>query len=163
MTQIKDQLIVSVSGDREVVLTRLFDAPRALVFSAFTTREHLERWWGLRRTTTKVEVLDFRPGGAWRFVERAEDGSEYAFSGKFLEIKRPERFVWTFEYEGAPGQISQTAFEFTEEKGKTKMTATVLFSSMAERDEMVKAGMEYGAAESYDVLDELLLKLGGQV
>ncbi|MBI1730434.1 SRPBCC family protein [Candidatus Acetothermia bacterium] len=161
MTKIKDQLIVSVSGDREVVLTRLFDAPLDLVFAAFTTREHLERWWGLRKTTTRVEVLDFRPGGAWRFVERTEDETKYVFRGMFLDIKSPERFVWTFEYEGAPGQISQTTFQFTEEKGKTKMTATVLFASDKERDEMIKAGMEYGAAESYDVLDELLLQIGG--
>ena len=157
----KNKLKVEVISDLEVKLTRMFEAPRELVFEAFTTPKHIERWWGLRRTKTRVDVLDLRVGCRWRFVEIADDGEEYAFRGEFREIVPPEKLVYTFEYEGEPGQIVVDTLMFEDLGGRTKMTAIALFQSVEDRDGMIDAGMEFGAGESYDQLDELLEKIQG--
>jgi uncharacterized protein YndB with AHSA1/START domain len=100
-------LRLTVKSDREAQLTRVFDAPRRLVFDAMSKPEHLRRWWGPRRSTmTSCEMVDFRPGGKWRFVLREADGTEYAFRGEYREIVPPERVVQTFEFEGMPGAVS---------------------------------------------------------
>src|SRR3712207_815152 len=97
-------LTVTRRGDREIVMTRVFDAPRELVFEAHSRCEHVKQWWG-RGNPLDCE-MDFRPGGSYRFVEHAPDGGEYAFRGEYREIERPERIVWTFEWEGMPGHVS---------------------------------------------------------
>jgi uncharacterized protein YndB with AHSA1/START domain len=83
----------------EIVMTRLFDAPRDLVFEAHTSCEHVSRWWGPRGFETLSCEIDFHPGGRWRIVHAKPDGEQFAFSGEYREIVRPERFVWTFSYE----------------------------------------------------------------
>src|SRR3954449_2472093 len=98
-------LKVMTPSDREIVMTRAFDAPRALVFRAFTEPALIERWWGPRQYTTVVDKLELRVGGSWRFLNRGADGAEHAFHGEFREIVPPERIVWTFEYEGMPGHV----------------------------------------------------------
>src|SRR5437867_3240773 len=98
----KDTFKVSTPSDREIVMTRLFDAPRDLVFEAHTSCEHLRNWWGPRRYEVAECDVDFRAGGAWRMVHRGVDGDEHVFSGEFRDIVRPERIVWTFEWGGAP-------------------------------------------------------------
>src|SRR5574339_257992 len=95
--------LLTILSDREVVLTRLFDAPRELVFRAHTDPELIPQWWGLRSNTTIVEELELRPGGAWRFVQRDAKGNEFAFHGEYREVMAPERLVNTFEFEGVPG------------------------------------------------------------
>jgi uncharacterized protein YndB with AHSA1/START domain len=100
--------------------------------------------------------LDFRPGGAWRIVHRGPDGDEHGFRGEFREIVRPERITWTFEYEGMPGHVSVQTVSFVEHDGKTTLTSTLVFDSMEDRDGMLQSGMEEGAAESMDRLDEYL-------
>jgi uncharacterized protein YndB with AHSA1/START domain len=101
------------------VITRVFDAPRRLVFEAWTRPEHLMRWWGPRDLTLSRCEVDLRPGGAWRFVLRALDGNEYGFGGEYREILPPERLVYTFRFDGAPGAEAVETLSFVEKDGKT--------------------------------------------
>ena len=117
------------------------------------------RWWGPRRYTTVIEKLELRPGGQYRFLNVAADGTEFAFRGEFREIVPPERIVWTFEFEGMPGHICLDTVVLTEENGQTTLTATSLFDNKEDRDGMLSTDMEEGASESYDRLAELLLEL----
>jgi uncharacterized protein YndB with AHSA1/START domain len=158
-----NQLTVTTPSDREIVLTRVFDAPRDLVFEAHTSCEHISRWWGPRRYEVSSCEMDFRPGGAWRFVQRGADGTEHGFRGEFREIVRPERIVWTFEYEGMPGHVSVDTLTLEERDGKTALTATSLFDSVEDRDGMLQSGMQEGAAETWDRLVEYLEVLKGGV
>ena len=152
-------LTVTTPSEREIVMTRTFDAPRELVFEAITKAEHMREWWGPRGFTMLVCEIDLRPGGAYRFVQKGPDGGEYAFRGEFREIVPPERIGWTFEFEGAPGSISVDTMTLAEEDGKTTITSTSLFDSVEQRDVMLQSGMETGAGESYDRLAELLERL----
>ncbi len=153
MNQTDHKLVVTTPAEPEIVLTRVFDAPRELVFRAHSSCEHLKRWWA-RGNPMDCE-LDFRPGGRYRYVEHAPDG-DFAFRGEFREIVAPERIVCTFEYEGEPGRICVETMAFEEQDGRTTLTTTSVFESVAERDWMVSTGMETGAAASYDALEKLL-------
>jgi uncharacterized protein YndB with AHSA1/START domain len=156
------KLTVTTPSDREIVLTRVFDAPRDLVFEAHTSCEHMSQWWGPRRYEVASCKVDFRPGGAWRIVHRTADGDEeHGFRGEFREIVRPERIAWTFEWEGLPGHISVDTLTFVEDDGKTTLTATSVFDSVEDRDGMLQSGMEEGAAETWDRLAEYLQVLEG--
>jgi uncharacterized protein YndB with AHSA1/START domain len=147
-------MTVSTPTDREIVMSRVFDAPRERVFAAHSKCEHVTRWWG-RGNPLDCE-MDFRPGGSYRFVEHAPDGNDYAFRGEYREIVTPERIVQTFEFEGMPGHIAVETTVLTEEGGKTTLTTTSLFDSKEDRDGMLSSGMEEGANQSFDKLDELL-------
>jgi uncharacterized protein YndB with AHSA1/START domain len=96
------KLTLTVPSDREIVLARVFDAPRRLVWEAYTKPEHVPHWYGLRGSVMPVCEIDLRPGGAWRYVVRESDGAEYAFRGEFREVVPPERLVYTWEVEDAP-------------------------------------------------------------
>jgi len=147
---------LTTPSDREVITERVFDAPRDRVYAAFTDPELIPQWWGRRRTTTLVDKLDVRPGGAWRFVERNSDGSENGFRGTFREVTPPESLVYTFEWEGMPGHVVVDTVSFEDLDGRTKVTNTSLFHTTEERDGMLESGMEKGLNESYEQLDELL-------
>jgi uncharacterized protein YndB with AHSA1/START domain len=142
-------------SDREVVIERVFDAPRARVFAAYTDPELIPRWWGPRRLTTIVEHMDVRAGGQWRFVQRDSDGREYAFRGTYREVSPPERLVQTFEWEGMPGHVAVETVSFEDLGERTRMTTTSLFHTTEERDGMLASGMEGGVSESHERLDEL--------
>jgi uncharacterized protein YndB with AHSA1/START domain len=153
-------LTLTTPSDREIVVTRVFDAPRRLVFEAHTKPEHIKRWWGPRNTELPVCEIDFRPGGAWRFVSRGPDGREDAFKGEYRVIVVPERIIWTFEWEGMPGHIATDALTFEDMGGnKTRLVASSTFASKEDRDGMLEMGMEEGMAETYDRLDELLVTM----
>jgi len=149
-------ITVSTPSPTELVMSRTFDAPRHLVFAAHTEAEHLRHWWG-RGNPLEVEI-DFRVGGKWRFVENA-GGQQHAFRGEFREISAPEGFTWTFEYEPMAGHILVEKFVFTEERGRTTVTASSTFSSQEDRDGMLQSGMEDGANQSYAALDAYLTKI----
>jgi uncharacterized protein YndB with AHSA1/START domain len=152
---------LTLPSDREILLTRVFDAPRELVFEAHSKPEHIRKWWGPRRFELTVCEMDFRPGGTWRFVQRDNDGGEYGFHGEYREIVRPERLVYTFEYEGAPGHVSVETITFDEQEGgRTLATNLVAFATSEARDAMIASGMESGAAESMDRLGEYARSLG---
>jgi uncharacterized protein YndB with AHSA1/START domain len=153
------KLTVTLPSEREITLMREFDAPRELLFEAFTKPEHVAQWWGQKDSTLVVCDMDFRPGGAWRFVERAADGNEYGFRGQIREIARPERIVQTFEWEGLPGHISVETMVLEDLGGRTRLTVTSAFDSVQDRDGMLQSGMEKGAGESYDRLAEYVRKL----
>jgi uncharacterized protein YndB with AHSA1/START domain len=151
-----DLQVVADPGTQQIVITRSFDAPRELVFKAFTDPDAIRQWWGQRDNETVVAQLEARPGGRWRFVQRSQDGSEHGFHGVYHEAAAPERIVYTFEWEGMPGHVLLETITFGEQDGKTQMTDTSVFQSVADRDGMLQSGMESGAAESFDRLDEYL-------
>jgi uncharacterized protein YndB with AHSA1/START domain len=154
-----DPLKVTLPSDREILMVRTFDAPRRVVFEALSKCEHLKHWWGPRKyELTKCE-LDFRPGGRWRFVQRGPDGDEHAFRGEIREIVPNERVVQTFEYEGFPGHISVETLTLTERDGRTTWTTRSVFDSKEDRDGMLQSGMETGANETMDRLEQYLPEL----
>lgn len=146
-------------SNREIVITRVFDAPRELIFKTITDPALIPRWWGPRDHTTRVDTMDVRPGGQWRFVSTDAGGNEYAFRGEYREITPPEQIVQTFEFEGFPGHISVETMRLVEHDGKTTVSTTALFDTVEERDGMLQSGMEAGATESWDQLAELLAEL----
>lgn len=150
-------LTVDLPSDHEIAMTRVFDAPRDLVFAAHSQAEHLKRWWG-RGNPLDVDI-DFREGGSYRFVEHAPDGNAYAFRGEFREIVVPERIVQTFEFEGTPGHVAVETLVFEERDGRTVVRGTTRFDTKEDRDGMVDAGMEQGVAESYAALETYLRTL----
>jgi uncharacterized protein YndB with AHSA1/START domain len=149
------QLTVTTPSDREIVITRIFDAPRDLVFEAHTSCEHLTKWWGPRKYEVADCDVDFRPGGSWRMVHRAP-GEEHEFRGEYREILRPERITWTFEWMGMPGHISVDTVTFEDQDGKTLVTTTSVFDSVQDRDGMLQSGMTEGLSETWERLDEYL-------
>jgi uncharacterized protein YndB with AHSA1/START domain len=151
-----ETMSITTPSDREIVMTRVFNAPRRLVFEAHTKCEHLKRWWGPRKYEMPICELDFRPGGKYRIVHRGPEGDEHGFRGEFREIVPPERLVYTFEYEGYPGHISVETIELVEENGRTTLINTAVYDSVEDRDGMLQSGMEEGARESLDRLEELL-------
>jgi uncharacterized protein YndB with AHSA1/START domain len=151
--------IVAEPGKPTIVMTRAFDAPRALVFEALTNPKHVPSWWGPRSHTTKVITAEPRPGGAWRFISHDEHGNEFAFRGVCRELVAPERYAYTFEYEGMPGYISLEVITLDERGGRTTLTNTAYFHTVEDRDGMVATGMESGATDSMDRLEELLATL----
>jgi uncharacterized protein YndB with AHSA1/START domain len=155
-----DTFKVTTPSDREIRLTRLFDAPRHLVFEAMTKPEHIKRWWGCLGEGYSVPVceVDLRPGGAWRFVNRHPQG-EAAFYGVYREITPPDRVVFTEIYAPFPDAESVVTAVFTTEKGKTRMTVDCLYPSVEVRDMVLKSGMDKGAAASYDRLEEVAKEL----
>ena len=150
-------LKVTTPGDCEIVMTREFDAPRQMVFEAFTKPELLQRWFGPRGWTLAFCEVDYRVGGGFRFVLRGPDGREMGMRGVYREIVPPERSVHMESFDDYPGE-SQVTSVFSEREGKTTMTATVLYPSKEIRDAVIRSGMEHGAAECYDRLAELLAR-----
>ncbi len=151
--------IVAEPGTQGIVITRVFDAPRALVFKAHTDASLIKKWWGPSRYTTTVEQLDAKPGGIWRFIQRDAGGDEYGFHGVFHEVAAPELIVQTFEFEGMPGHVSLETARFEEGDGRTTMTGISVFQTVEDRDGMLQSGMEGGATESMERLTELLRTL----
>ena len=156
------QLTVTMPSDSEISMSRSFDAPRKVVFQAHIDPELIPRWWGDGKGSTVIDTLDARAGGKWRYVDHAADGNEYAFRGEFREVTPPERIIWTFEFEGMPGNILTETMTFAETDGVTTITSTSVFDTTGQRDGMLESGMESGAAESYNRLAELLRTLESQ-
>jgi uncharacterized protein YndB with AHSA1/START domain len=155
-----DTFDVTMPSEQEIRMTRLFDAPRQLVFDAMTQPRHVKRWWGCLGEGYSVPVceIDLRPGGRWRFVNRHPKG-EAAFHGEYQEIAPPERLVFTEIFEDFPDTVSVVMADFTEEGGRTRLTATVRYPSKDVRDMVVASGMSTGAGISYDRLEDLLTEL----
>lgn len=153
---VSNPMTVTTPSDREIVITRVFDAPREQVFKAFTDPELLAQWWGPRGYTTIVDKMEVKPGGAWRYIVRGSNGEEDAFRGVFREVTPPERLVFTFEWEGMPGHVLVETVALEERDGKTTVTDTSLFHTTEERDGMLQSGMESGARESWDKFADLL-------
>ncbi len=154
--------VLAEPGKQEILVTREFDAPRELVFKAFTNPKLISQWWGPRHHSTEVDEMDVRPGGRWRFINRDAEGNEYAFHGVYHEILAPERVIDTFEFEGLPekGHVILETMKLEElPGGRTKFTVQSVFQSVADRDGMLQSGMEDGVHDTYDRLEELLKKM----
>lgn len=152
--------ITATPGQPLVTITREFDAPRELLFRAYTDPELLVQWLGPRRLEMTVERHEARDGGTYRYIHRGEDGVAHAFRGVFHGTPTPERgIVQTFEYEGAPGQVSLETAVFEERDGRTTVRVSSVFQSVAARDAHVESGMEVGVRDSMDRLAELLATL----
>ena len=149
------------TAEREIVISRVFNAPRELVFDAWTDTKNIGQWWGPNGFTNTIHEMDVRPGGVWRFVMHGPDGVDYKNKIVYLEIVKPERLVYTHGSgeAGDPGQFHVTV-TFAEQGGKTELTMRSLFESAAERDKVVE---EYGAIEGgnqhLDRLAEYLAKM----
>jgi uncharacterized protein YndB with AHSA1/START domain len=162
MVERDSKMKVTLPSDREIVMTRMFNAPRELVFEVFTKPEHVRNWWGPRNTTKVHFEAEVRPGGAWRYVILDGSGNEVPFKGEYQEITPPERLVYTEVYDIAPFNIGDPALNtatFTDEGGRTLVSVTTVYPTKEVRDYVLSTGMEGGAAESYDRLEELLITL----
>jgi uncharacterized protein YndB with AHSA1/START domain len=153
-------MTMELISDTEIRVTRTFDAPRSLVFKAHSSCEHLSKWLGPRELTMSSCEMEFRSGGAYRYVHRSPDGAEYGFRGKFIEVVPPERIVQTFEFEALAGHVSTETLVLLERDGRTYATVTSRFASKEDRDGMMAGGgFEDGMRDSYERLDELLGQL----
>ncbi len=153
---------VTLPADNEILITRTFDAPRDLVFKAWTTPELVERWWaGHRGRMTSVEI-DLRVGGTWRYVMVANGGFEVAFHGEYREIVPDERIVTTEVYESpeaAEADAPLNIVTFSETDGRTTLSLLVQTSSRELRDVILNSGMEIGLQEQMDVLEQLAISM----
>ena len=158
-TRVKTQIIAE-PGVPQIVITREFDAPRALLFRAYTDPELLVQWLGPRRLTMAIDHYDVRDGGTWRYIHRDADGNEYGFHGVFHGTPSPDDgVVQTFEFEGAPGHVSLETLTFEERGGRTLVHTNDVFQSVEDRDAAIASGMEEGVNDSMERLDELLSRL----
>lgn len=156
----RDSFKVTTPSDLEITMTRLFHAPRRLVFEAMTKPEHVKQWWGRLGEGYSVPVceIDLRPGGTWRFVNRHPKG-EAAFHGEYREITPPSRVVFTEIFEQFPDTVSVVTSDLTEEGDQTRLTVTVRYPSQMVRDMVMASGMSKGAGISYDRLEDLVAEL----
>jgi len=150
---------VTLPTDEQILITREFDAPRHLVYEAWTTPELVKRWWsGRRGEVTSVEI-DLRVGGTWRYVMVANEGFEVAFHGEFREIVPNERIVSTEVYEGFPEGEALDTLTLTEADGRTTLTILVQHTSKEHRDAHIDSGMEVGMQEAMDLLEQVAISL----
>jgi len=161
-----EKLQITTPSDREIAMTRLFDAPRGLVFDAWTKPELLKRWLGVfGGWTFAVCEVDLKVGGAYRYVWRGKNGQEMGMGGVFREIVKPERIVCTEKFDESwyDGDATDTTV-FVEKGGRTTVTTTVRYASKEVRDGVLKSPMEGGVSKSYDKLAEVLAsRLAGKV
>jgi uncharacterized protein YndB with AHSA1/START domain len=150
---------VTLPKDDQILITREFNAPRELVYKAWTTPELVKRWWNARRGEVTVAEIDLRVGGAWRYVMVTDDGFEVGFHGEFREIVPNERIVATEVYEGMPDAASVNTVTFTEVDGRTTMTILVQHTSKEHRDGHMESGMEAGMQDAFDLLEEVAVSL----
>jgi uncharacterized protein YndB with AHSA1/START domain len=150
--------VLTTPGDREIHIERVFDAPRELVWRAFTEPDLVAQWWG-RGNKLVIERMEVERGGHWRYIEHADDG-EHGFEGRYREVTAPERLVATFEYDGWPGSVAVNTTTFEDlGAGRTKVVTDSLFHTTEERDGMLESGMQKGLDQSYAALDRLLARL----
>jgi uncharacterized protein YndB with AHSA1/START domain len=155
---------VTLPTEEQILITREFDAPRHLVYRAWTTPELVRRWWSGRRGEMQVAEIDLRVGGMWRYVMTAEEGFEVAFHGEYREIVENERIVTTEVFEGMPGPSEDAVVNvvtFTEEDGRTRLELLVQAVSKEIRDAILDSGMEGGMQDQMDALEELAISLVG--
>jgi uncharacterized protein YndB with AHSA1/START domain len=151
--------VVTLPAETQILITREFDAPRHLVYRAYTTPELIKRWWsGNRGKVTSAEV-DLRVGGAWRYVMTANEGFEVAFHGEFREIVPNQRIVFTEVYEGMPDGEALDTTTFEEVDGHTLLTTLMQLANKADRDAVINSGMEGGMQEAMDHLEAVAASL----
>jgi uncharacterized protein YndB with AHSA1/START domain len=151
--------VVTLPTSKQILTTREFNAPRHLVFRAWTTPELIRRWWAADRGTMTIAEVDLRVGGAWRYVMTANVGFEVAFHGKYREIIPDERIVSTEIFEGMPEAEALTTLTLTESGGRTTLTLLVEHASREHRDMHISSGMEDGLQEALDLVEQIAVSL----
>ena len=154
---------VTLPTDRQILITREFDAPRHLVYKAWTTPALVKRWWHANRGQVTIAEIDLRVGGTWRYVSVTESGMEVAFHGEFREIVPNERIVSTEVYEGIPDAEQHAALNtltLTERDGRTLLTVLVEHPTREGRDAHINSGMEPGMQDALDLLEQVAVSLG---
>jgi uncharacterized protein YndB with AHSA1/START domain len=150
---------VTLPADEQILITREFDAPRNLVYKAWTTPELVKQWWSAKRGEVTVADIDLRVGGTWRYVMVADGGFEVAFHGEFREIVPNERIVSTEVYEGMPDAEALNTLTLTEVDGRTVLEILVQHSSKEHRDAHIESGMEAGLQDALDLLEQVAISL----
>ncbi len=148
-----------VISDREFVLEHTFRAPAAKVFAAYTDPKLIAQWWAPRGGSLRVDIMDVRPGGKYRFVQRTPNGVEVVFTGEYREVRPVTRLVYTYMIEGQPGSGLTATVDLQEAEGATRLTLTNLCASKAARDAMVSYGAPAGAKVAWDGLADLLARV----
>jgi uncharacterized protein YndB with AHSA1/START domain len=143
-------------GGQDIVMTRVFDAPPDIVFRVVTDPDLIPRWWGPHHLTTRVERMDVRPGGLWRFVQVDASGEEHGFRGVYHDVTAPVWIVRTWEYEGAPGAVALETVALEDAGGSTRYVAQSVHQSVEARDAIVRVGGPKGGQQSMDRLAEVL-------
>ena len=150
---------VTLPADEQILITREFDAPKHLVYKAWTTPELVRRWWNAKRGEVTTCEIDLRVGGTWRYVMVTPDGMEVGFHGEFREIVPNERIVSTEVFEGMPDAAALNTLTLAEEDGRTTLTILVEHSSKEHRDGHINSGMEAGMQDAMDLLEEVAVSL----
>jgi uncharacterized protein YndB with AHSA1/START domain len=156
---------VTLPTDEQILITREFDAPRHLVYKAWTTPELVKRWWNAKRGEVTIAEIDLRVGGTWRSVMVTEDGQEVGFHGEYREIVPNEQIVSTEVYEGLPEGVTEeeaatvNTATFIDDEGRTTLTILVQATSQASRDAIIESGMEAGMQDAMDLLEEVAVSL----
>ena len=150
---------VTLPADEQILITREFDAPKHLVYKAWTTPELVRRWWNAKRGEVTTCEIDLRVGGTWRYVMVTPDGMEVGFHGEFREIVPNERIVSTEVFEGMPDAAALNTLTLVEEDGRTTLTILVEHSSKEHRDGHINSGMEAGMQDAMDLLEEVAVSL----
>jgi uncharacterized protein YndB with AHSA1/START domain len=156
---------VTLPTDEQILITREFDAPRQLVYRAWTTPDLVKRWWNAKRGEVTTCEIDLRVGGTWRYVMVTDDGTEVGFHGEYREIVPDERVVSTETYEGLPEGVSEeegstvNTATFTESDGRTTLTILVQAPNKVARDAIIESGMEAGLQDALDLLEEVAVSL----
>jgi uncharacterized protein YndB with AHSA1/START domain len=150
---------VTLPTDEQILITREFDAPRHLVFKAFTTPELVKRWWHANRGEMTVAEIDLQVGGTWRYVMIADGGVEVGFHGEYREIVPNERIVSTEVYEGFPDAEAVNTMTLTEVDGRTTLTVLVQHQTKEHRDAHIESGMEDGMQDAFDLLEQVAISL----
>lgn len=149
-------LTITLPSDREIAMTRTFDAPRELVWKAWTEPQHVARWYGCKALTLAVCEIDLRVGGAYRFVMRAADGTDYPKSGVYREIVPPTKLVYTERFNDDPNKEALITFWLDEDGGVTTLWSMARYKSAEDRDTVIRMGVEAGTRESLDRLADVL-------
>jgi uncharacterized protein YndB with AHSA1/START domain len=150
---------VTLPTDTEILITREFDAPRHLVYKAWTTPELVKRWWSGRRGEMTLVEIDLRVGGRWRYVMTTSGGDEIAFNGEYSEIVENERLVHTEVFEPMPGDPAINVVTFADADGRTRLELLVQCQTRETRDGIIESGMEVGMQEGMDLLEEVAISL----
>jgi uncharacterized protein YndB with AHSA1/START domain len=150
---------VALPTDDQILITREFNAPKHLVYKAFTTPELVKKWWSANRGDVTVAEIDLRVGGAWRYAMVMDDGFEVAFHGEYREIVPNERIVSTEVYEGMPEGEAVNTMTLTEVDGRTILTILVQHQSKEHRDAHIESGMEAGLQDALDLLEQVAISL----
>ena len=155
-TKTKYETTLTLPSDREILMTKKFDAPREVVWETLTDPDLIPKWWGFARDATEVKKMDVRPGGQWRYITRTSGGEVVDFHGTYREVVAPEKLVYSFLFGDMPEGDGFVEITLVEKDGVTELRDRSVFNSKEERDAIIATGMEEGARETYERLSQLI-------